>query len=147
MVARVTIALAGLDFERFTIYSSKHHLYQPSCGAVFVPDVSVVKDKPEIVEVEEEILMTTNPRMVIEVLSDTTRAYDLGIKLPRYRQIESMRHILYVEQDRPMMTLHTRIEGTDRWRSEDYDHEHSSLLIGDQVINVAAVYRQVYRQS
>ena len=40
-----------------------------------------------------------------------------------------------------MMTLHTRVEDTHRWRSEDYDPEHSELLVGDMRIDLADVYR------
>jgi Uma2 family endonuclease len=41
----------------------------------------------------------TNPRVVVEVLSDGTRAYDRGEKLDRYRSIPSLAHVVFVEQD------------------------------------------------
>ena len=41
----------------------------------------------------------TNPRVVVEVLSDGTRAYDRGEKLDRYRSIPSLGHVLFLEQD------------------------------------------------
>ena len=41
----------------------------------------------------------TNPTVLIEVLSDGTRAYDRGEKLERYRSIPSLQHVLFIEQD------------------------------------------------
>ena len=97
IIARLIQLLAGLDSGTFDTYSSNHHILHPDGPRAFAPDVSVVKGNPKIEEVKKGIYMTTNPWMVIEVLSDTTRAYDLGTKLPRYREIESIRYVLYVE--------------------------------------------------
>lgn len=41
-----------------------------------------------------------NPVVLVEVLSDATRAYDRGEKLSRYQRIPSLRHVLLVEQER-----------------------------------------------
>lgn len=41
-----------------------------------------------------------NPLVLVEVLSDSTREYDRGEKLDRYRSIASLRHVLLVEQAR-----------------------------------------------
>ena len=41
----------------------------------------------------------TNPRVLVEVLSDGTRAYDRGEKLDRYRSIPSLAHVVFLEQD------------------------------------------------
>ncbi|MEZ4236466.1 MAG: Uma2 family endonuclease [Myxococcota bacterium] len=41
-----------------------------------------------------------NPTVLVEVLSDATRAYDRAEKLHRYQQIPSLRHVLLIEQAR-----------------------------------------------
>lgn len=41
----------------------------------------------------------TNPVVLVEVLSDSTRAYDRGEKLERYRTIPSLRHVVLIEPD------------------------------------------------
>lgn len=50
----------------------------------------------------------TNPRVLVEVLSDGTRAYDRGEKLERYRSIPSVAHIVFVEQDGVDVEVWTR---------------------------------------
>lgn len=51
-----------------------------------------------------------NPVVLVEVLSDATRAYDRGEKLTRYQTIPSLRHVLLVEQERV---------DVEHWRSVD----------------------------
>jgi Uma2 family endonuclease len=57
------------------------------------------------------------PVLIVEVLSDTTRGLDLGVKLPAYRRIPSVRHILLVET-RGVRVEHWRRE-TDGWKVRD----------------------------
>ena len=49
-----------------------------------------------------------NPRVLIEVLSDSTEAYDRGLKFERYREIESFEEYLLVSQHRPSVEVYRR---------------------------------------
>ncbi len=49
-----------------------------------------------------------DPKMVVEVLSPSTRTRDIEVKLPEYRAIESLEAILYVDPDDESMHLETR---------------------------------------
>ncbi len=57
------------------------------------------------------------PVLIVEVLSDGTRGSDLGVKLPVYRRIPAVRHILLVET-REIRVEHWRRE-PDGWRVRD----------------------------
>lgn len=48
------------------------------------------------------------PVLIIEVLSDSTRRADLGEKRDAYLTIPSLKVLLFVEPDTPMVTLHRR---------------------------------------
>ena len=48
------------------------------------------------------------PVLLIEVLSDSTRRADLGEKRDAYLTIPSLKVLLFVEPDTPMVTLHRR---------------------------------------
>ncbi len=61
----------------------------------------------------------TNPTVVIEVLSDSTRDYDLGRKFHHYRTIESLREYLTVDQDTPHVEHHVR-QPDNTWVLTDY---------------------------
>lgn len=51
-----------------------------------------------------------NPRVLIEVLSESTEAYDRGLKFERYREIESFEEYVLIAQDRPSVDVYRRQE-------------------------------------
>lgn len=65
------------------------------------PDVTIVCGKPEYVGTRADVLK--NPVVLIEVLSESTEAYDRGEKFGFYRNIGSLREYLLVCQDRPRL--------------------------------------------
>jgi Uma2 family endonuclease len=81
-----------------------------------------------------------NPILVVEVLSDATRAYDRGEKLLRYQQIPSLRHVLLVEQTQVDVEHWFRTD--DGWaRSVVTDPAATlSLTTPDLALAVAEVY-------
>ena len=66
-------------------------------GLLTYPDISVVCGEQRLLDEHEDTLL--NPTVVIEVLSDSTGAYDRGKK--HYRQIPSCREYLLVSQREP----------------------------------------------
>src|SRR3982750_4341033 len=54
----------------------------------------------------------TNPALIAEVLSDSTEAYDRGRKFGWYRQIESLRDYVLIDQNKPLIEhFHKEREG------------------------------------
>jgi Uma2 family endonuclease len=62
------------------------------------PDLSVVCGEPQLESDHGDVLL--NPVVLIEVLSDSTEAYDRGKKFEHYRTIPSLKHYVLVAQDR-----------------------------------------------
>lgn len=62
------------------------------------PDVAVTCDARDRDPGEDRFI--AHPWLVVEVLSDSTAAYDRGRKFELYRQIDTLTHYLLVEQDR-----------------------------------------------
>jgi Uma2 family endonuclease len=65
-------------------------------GLYTYPDVSVVCGEQRFLDDEQDTLL--NPTLIVEVLSDSTEAYDRGKKFEHYRQIPSCREYLLVSQ-------------------------------------------------
>jgi Uma2 family endonuclease len=61
-----------------------------------------------------------NPTIVFEILSPSTKNYDLGDKGTDYRLIASLQDILYVYQDQPRVTHVFRQD--DQWIIKDYEN-------------------------
>ncbi len=58
-----------------------------------------------------------DPVLIVEVLSPSTRAQDLGVKLPAYRELPSLRKIWLVDSTRRWVEVGTR-EG-EGWQGRD----------------------------
>ena len=97
------------------VYLSEMRTRIPN-GPYVYPDVVVVCSEPQF---EDEGLDTlTNPLVVIEVLSDSTADFDRGTKFRYYRQIESLREYIVIDQSEPFVERHTRGAG-DVWQLEE----------------------------
>ena len=66
----------------------------------------IVCDKPQFEDNHFDTLL--NPRILIEVLSDSTENYDRGKKFSHYRQIASLQEYVLVAQDRPLLERYVR---------------------------------------
>ncbi len=66
--------------------------------AVFYPDVFVTCDARD--RQPEASLAKQHPALIIEVLSDSTAAFDRGRKFELYQQIDTLQEYLLIEQDR-----------------------------------------------
>jgi Uma2 family endonuclease len=67
-------------------------------GLYTYPDVFVCGE-PKFIDANSDTV--TNPKVIIEVLSDSTKDYDRGGKFAQYRRIASLAEYLLVAQDEP----------------------------------------------
>jgi Uma2 family endonuclease len=65
------------------------------------PDALVICGEPIISDVEGMGPTYINPKMIVEVLSPSTREFDLRNKFDRFREIPSFEAYLLLEQDEP----------------------------------------------
>jgi Uma2 family endonuclease len=63
------------------------------------PDVVVLCGEPKFLDNRTDTV--TNPVLIIEVLSESTEAYDRGTKATQYRKMESLQELVFVEQIEP----------------------------------------------
>jgi Uma2 family endonuclease len=76
------------------------------------PDVAVVCGRPRFEE-DAYLDTLTNPTLLAEVLSSSTEAHDRGLKFANYRSIPTLREVLFVAQDRPLVERYSRMENGD----------------------------------
>ena len=87
-------------------------------GLYTYPDVAVVCDKPQF---EDKVMDTLlNPRVIVEVLPDTTEKYDRGAKFGHYRQIASLHEYVLIGQDRPLVERYVR-QADGSWNLVAFD--------------------------
>jgi Uma2 family endonuclease len=106
------------------------------------PDVMVVCGGLELVKGRKDTI--TNPKVIIEVLSDSTRDYDRGRKFAAYREIESLQEYILVEQDSVRVEAFSKEEdGT--WRLREYFNMADLLVLPtlQLKIPIAEIYSRV----
>jgi Uma2 family endonuclease len=85
---------------------TKVRIQQRGSTRFYYPDLQVVCDpNPETDSYQD------NPKLIIEILSASTRRYDLDEKLIVYSQIEPLDDYIIFEQHQPIAILMRRIQG------------------------------------
>jgi len=90
------------------VYPSDLKVRVPESRKFFYPDVSVVCGETEFADDERDVIL--NPVLVVEVLSESTAAFDRGKKFQSYQQIESLQEYLLVAQDEYVVEHYLRQE-------------------------------------
>jgi len=88
------------------VLSSDQRVKVPRTGLYTYPDIVVVCVQPQFEDSVHDTLL--NPRVIFEVLSESTEAYDRGAKFGHYRQLASLEEYVLVSQDRPLVERYLR---------------------------------------
>ena len=104
----------------------------------YYPDIMVVCD-PE----DDDRFFKSKPKIVVEVVSESTRGTDEREKLLTFIQLPSLEEYVLVEQDQTKITIHRR---NAEWRPEVIEGQQAILTlqsIGFQM-PMSAVYEDVF---
>ena len=89
------------------LYSNDMRVQVADTGLYTYPDVVVVCQPPQFFQVEHRNTLL-NPTLIVEVLSESTEAYDRGQKFEHYRRLDSLAEYLLVAQDKAKIEHFTR---------------------------------------
>lgn len=114
----------------------------PRDRAICLPNASVVCSRAEYTDDKRDTLV--NPQIVIEVLSESSEAYDRGDRFEQYQTIPSLAQYVIASQSKPRIEVFTRQEHDGGWLLRTYGSGDRVLLssIGC-VIEVDRVYTDV----
>lgn len=87
-------------------YGSDFRVTIPENTLYTYPDISVFCSEPETLDEQEDT--ATNPSVIIEILSKSTRNYDQGQKFALYRQIESLKEYILIDSEDIKVIKHTK---------------------------------------
>jgi Uma2 family endonuclease len=102
----VALLWNGLRGRPCRTYPSDMRVKIPATGLYTYPDASVVCGPSDFEDGEHDTLL--NPKLLVEVLSPSTEAYDRGKKLAHYRTIDSLREVLLIAQDEALVDHYVR---------------------------------------
>lgn len=116
---------------------------ETASGSVRYPDVSV--DCGEESDANDADRVLTDPRVIVEVLSPTTRRSDEGVKLNEYRALPSVDTIALVDPDAGRLRVLQRT-GPDAWSDVTF-REQGDLVLPSLGVTVshAAIFTRTGR--
>ncbi|KYF76382.1 hypothetical protein BE17_44595 [Sorangium cellulosum] len=94
------------------VHTSDMRVKIASTGRYVYPDASVVCGDPVFEDAEVDTLM--NPNVIVEVLSDSSEAYDRGDKFAQYRSVPSITDYVLVSQN-AVRIEHFQRQPDGRW--------------------------------
>ncbi len=101
-----SLAHAQLRSKPCRVYHSDMRVRVLAAGLDTYPDVIIDCGEELFLDGHRDTLL--NPKVIVEVVSPSTEAYDRGRKFEHYRQIESLEQYLLLSQDRMQAELFSR---------------------------------------
>jgi Uma2 family endonuclease len=120
------------------VYASDMRVLVGRTGLYTYPDVVAVCGEPRFEDSEVDTLL--NPNVIVEVLSDSTEAYDRGKKFGHFRRLESLREYVLVAQDEVRVERYTR-QG-DEWILTELNSLEDTLRL--ESIGCTVAVREIY---
>jgi Uma2 family endonuclease len=124
------------------VYSNDMKVRLPDSRKFFYPDVIVVCGQPQFQDKRTDTLL--NPNLIIEVLSESTEAFDRGGKFQAYQRLESLQEYILISQNKPMVEQFVR-QSEAAWKYMSAIGLESSLSLPsiECTLNLSAVYDKV----
>jgi Uma2 family endonuclease len=132
-----------MEDENFISFNSNRPIYINSTGAVYNPDASVIILPDQKYEYRPGMTAEITCVIAVEVLSKSTRNHDMEDKLPAYKSIDTIEHIIYAESNRPCVTVYSKNKITGKWKNIVYDDLDDSFEINGNEISLKKIYWKV----
>ena len=103
----------------------------------FYPDVIVCLNNAEK-------YFTTEPILLVEVLSETTRTFDLTDKFIQYKKISTLQYYLCVEPEQQVIIFYFKNESGE-WMTETFSKDES--IINLPALNIFFSVKDIYQNQ
>lgn len=111
------ILRVSLKGKPYSIFASDQRLWVPQFNNYTYPDVMVVARPIDLQSGRTDTI--TNPVLIAEVLSKSTKAYDRDEKFAGYRSIPSFQEYLLIDQYRVQVEQYSKTEA-NKWIFSEY---------------------------
>lgn len=120
-------------------YSSDLRIHIPSNSLYTYPDLSIICGEPETTN--DNFDTVTNPTVIIEILSKSTKNYDLGQKFELYRQIKTLKEYILIDSESIKVLKYVKNDD-NTWLLSEKNQINDILKIDavDIEINLSDIY-------
>lgn len=102
-------------------------------GFIPNPDVMAIAGQPDYYNNRKDTI--TNPQVIVEVLSESTKAYDRGEKFSAYRTIPTFQEYVLIDQTQIYVEQFAKT-ANKRWTFAEYDEEDEVLVFSSFQVQV-----------
>lgn len=134
----LNLALNDLDYN---IYIGDVKLWIPRYREFTYPDVMVIEGQPVYYSTNTTIV--TNPLLIVEVLSKSTKDYDRGDKFLYYRSIPEFKEYILIDQTKYYVMQYVKTS-ENQWILTEYETEDAIVNLSS--INVELSLKQLYKK-
>ncbi|MEO0041506.1 MAG: hypothetical protein RL329_954 [Bacteroidota bacterium] len=131
-------ALKGAD-KKYLVMGGQQIVYLPALNFGLYPDVLVVVEAPEYWDGNQVLL--TNPILIVEILSKSTRKYDRTEKFVEYKTLDSFQEYVLIEPEKCLIETRFR-QAPNVWR--DTLVKELSAAIHLNSLNIALELSDIY---
>jgi Uma2 family endonuclease len=120
-------------------YGSDLRIHIPKNTLYTYPDISIICGEMELTD--DKFDTATNPSVIIELLSNSTRNYDKGEKFTLYRDIISLQEYILIDTEKIHVEKHIR-HADNSWQLTDYKSLENSFTIS--TIQLSFMLKDIY---
>lgn len=119
-------------------YGPDKRLHIPQNTLYTYPDISVYCNTPST---KHGAVYSENPTVIIEILSPSTRQYDMGAKFELYKAIPALKEYILADAKEMAVYVH-RINTSGDWETTIYRGEEEAVTI--KSLGVAIFLHEIY---
>ncbi|MDO8367682.1 MAG: Uma2 family endonuclease [Saprospiraceae bacterium] len=144
---QLSILLDDLKSE-YNVLGSNTKIFIGENRRGYNADVTVVKGEPVLQEYQvykRKSKGLINPWLIVEVLSNSTRDFDLSEKLNDYKQIPGLQQIIFAEQGKLWVSTYIRVSEKE-WQNLDFDTITDIIPIAEGAgkLSLAKIFARIF---
>lgn len=124
IISLLNLILKG---KGYIVAGSNVGVMKEAGNGYYNPDITVVNGKPDFVQ--ESTAIIKNPCFIVEVLSESTAAYDFNHKLRNYQRISSLQEVIFVDRFDKSVTIFYRTDTVNTWTETIYEKPDETVRI------------------
>lgn len=123
-------------------YGNDLRIHIPESSLYTYPDLSIICDGPAFSDNKFDTI--TNPSVLIEILSNSTKDYDRGGKFNLYRSIKTLKEYILIDSTSVSVEIFSR-DDDNSWRLVEFKNLDDSFTIAtiETILSLKEIYDNV----
>lgn len=136
-------SLFTTTFDNHKTLGSNRPVYVEAFDDFFEPDVQLIIGETQLHRYGRVKNATLNPAVLVEVHSSSTKNFDLTTKLEAYKTIPTLQNIIFIEQDKPHISIYSRTKRPNEWLNIDVTDLTQKIRVLGVNFPLSKIYRKV----